>query len=363
MITATSLLFILGLPAGCSDKDAVDTADDTGVEADTDTDTDTDTDSDSDADADTDSDTDTDTDTDTDSGIDECSAELLALDPADGDELVALDAVITATFTAPVTDEDVIFSLSGPSGGVTGVLTLDSGGESATFVPDAALDYSSTYNATVGVCDFLGSSTFTTLGEPLDATTVDGKTYTLGLSDATWNEPTALGSLLPVLGLDTAYLMLFVDEVDATKEIISFVGALGFDEDMDGVVTQYPCAEAVDFPDADFSKNPNFTAGPGELEMDTDFGTVPLYELYVSGTFDETGESAEMNVTGLLDVRSFEYGTAKGCSIVAAFSIPCEVCPDGEEECVFIDASATVAADPKSVVDPDLNPDKTPGCN
>lgn len=64
---------------------------------------------------------------------------------------VAVGSAVTATFSeplAPATVNGTTFTLTGPSGVVAGTVSYSGG--VATFTPDAALSYSSTYTATLG---------------------------------------------------------------------------------------------------------------------------------------------------------------------------------------------------------------------
>ena len=61
-------------------------------------------------------------------------------------------------------------------------------GTTATFTPDADFAYSAAYQATVTVCDDFVQSSFSTLSEPLDTSTLLERVYTLNLADADWNE-------------------------------------------------------------------------------------------------------------------------------------------------------------------------------
>ncbi len=292
----------------------------------------------------------------------ECTAAVLWLDPADGDEAVPTDAGISAGFSEPARSiDDISITVTGPDGDLDGSLSLSDDGLSATFLPAAELAFDTPYLSTVTACDTFAQASFTTLTPPLDATTVLDKTYVLGLGDATWNAPAGMEILLPTLGLDTASLMAYVEDVNVDKELLYMVGAIGF-EDRTGTVVQYPCAEPARFPEADFSDNPLFEAGPGELRLDTDFGDVPLYDLYFYGTFSADGSQIQdMRVTALLDVRNIEYSGLSGCDIVGLF-VTCEPCPDSAVECVYIDAEADVDEDPSAGVDPDLDPSLNPVC-
>jgi hypothetical protein len=90
---------------------------------------------------------------------------VTSVTPPNGSTLVCPNvAIITATFSKPMnpaTINTTTFTLSGPSGSVTGTVALDSTGMIATFTPPAAsLTPSTTYTATIttGAQDQFGNA-------------------------------------------------------------------------------------------------------------------------------------------------------------------------------------------------------------
>jgi Domain of unknown function (DUF4082)/Bacterial Ig-like domain (group 3)/Bacterial Ig-like domain/Bacterial Ig domain len=89
--------------------------------------------------------------------------------PASGATGVALGSTVTATFSEPVTNGSIVFTLTGPGGSVPATLTYDAGASVATLTPNSPLATSTTYTAAVsGAVDAAGnvmapiSWTFTT---------------------------------------------------------------------------------------------------------------------------------------------------------------------------------------------------------
>ncbi len=103
---------------------------------------------------------------------------LCSVFPAGGTQGVAVDTVISATFSAAMSSTSITqssFTLSGPSGAVEGSVSYND--NTAVFSPDANLAYETTYTATLSdtITDDLGfpletgySWSFTTTGEPGD---------------------------------------------------------------------------------------------------------------------------------------------------------------------------------------------------
>lgn len=97
--------------------------------------------------------------------------------PADGVNDVALDSVVTATFSESInaaTLTNASFTLTGPSGGVSGTVTYDVASRTAGFSPSQALKNSTSYTAKIstGVTDAAGNAlladktwTFTTVAD------------------------------------------------------------------------------------------------------------------------------------------------------------------------------------------------------
>jgi hypothetical protein len=89
---------------------------------------------------------------------------VIATVPADGADMVAVDAPLTATFSEgmdPATISASTFTLEETGGAsITGTVVYDEGTRTATFTPDARLDWNTDYTATVttGVTDKAGNA-------------------------------------------------------------------------------------------------------------------------------------------------------------------------------------------------------------
>ena len=95
--------------------------------------------------------------------VDITSPSIIATKPADKDVSVAIDVIVTATFSEdidPITINEVSFTVSGPDGPVFGTVTYDARTLSATFRPSSALNPDTKYiaNITTAVTDTVGNN-------------------------------------------------------------------------------------------------------------------------------------------------------------------------------------------------------------
>ena len=111
--------------------------------------------------------------------------QVTALSPADGATDVSIETTVSATFNLAIDETSVAgaFTLSDGDDAVAGVVTYDAATRTATFTPDANLDYATTYTgtvagtvATVGGATLGGEATwsFTTEDEPVVVPAIGG---------------------------------------------------------------------------------------------------------------------------------------------------------------------------------------------
>ena len=337
-----SLPIALFLLAACS-KDSVNVGEDSGAPS-----SDSAVEGDADADADADSDTDSDSDADV-----PCEAEVISVTPEDGDQGVSPDATIVALFSAAVAEEDASLQLTGPDGLVSGATALISEGLGLSFTPSAPLARDVEYTITAAVCEVEAVSAFTTVGDPVSDVT--GYTYDVNLADVTWNSPKSASLLIG--SIETSHLLFMVESIDTTSGLIDLVGAAGWD---DPTLEQYPCASPINFEPADFTTNPAFGVGPADATLVVSGYDVNVWDLGMSGTFAEDGESLlDVQITGMLDVREFTVGSVEACDAVTFLGDKCVACPnDGVEGCLEVDATMDAAFYAPGVsVDPTLVPE------
>jgi hypothetical protein len=164
--------------------------------------------------------------------------------------------------------------------------------------------------------------------------------------------------------ITTNHMLLLVEDVDDSTQTIDLAGAAGWVNN--GVVTQYPCAEAFDFAPSDFSSNPYFSAGPTDTVMEVGSETVRLEELIFEGSFVNQGESINnLHVTTYLDGEIELEGFGRLCDAIEMFGVACDACPsDPTLDCLLLDATATnVVAKPNLMIDVSIDPSQNAACN
>ena len=303
----------------------------------------------------------TDTVTDTETTDDECAAELASISPANGAEGIPADALVVATFDGPVGEASIM--VSGPNGAVEGSNAISSDGATVTFTPDMELERETTFTVEVANCDSSWTSSFTTVEAPIEDSALIGRTYDLDLTTVSWTSPPANIATMMMDYIDTNHLLLMVEDVDTDTQMIDLVGAAGWDNS--GVVTQYPCAEAIQFDPSDFSGNPYFSAGPKDTVMTVMGAEVELQSLTFEGAFVGDGEKLDnLSVLAWLD-GSFEIpNMGQLCDLVGMFGVSCESCPDGSGDCLKLDASArNLPAKENLFIDANIDPSIDPACN
>jgi hypothetical protein len=187
------------------------------------------------------------------------------------------------------------------------------------------------------------------------------------LSNVSWNEPDASSASLLISQLDTSHILMLVEDIDSSAQTIKWVGAPGWTDS--GVLTQYPCAEAIDFDSSDFSANPYFSVGPKDFSLNIAGFDVPVQSLLVEGSFDSTGNNLknvhfEAFVQGDFTIELFNTAMTV-CEAADMLGISCTACPaDATMDCLELDADASsVPYKPNVALNPDIDPSIDPNCN
>jgi len=291
----------------------------------------------------------------------ECNATVTAISPADGAESVAANVTVVAEFSEPADEANL--TVSGPDGAISGNINLASDGLSISFTPDNELARETQFNVEATVCEMTTTSSFTTVEEAITENALIGRVYNLDLNNVNWTSPPASIANLMMQLISTSHMLLLVEDVDESVATLDLAGAAGWENN--GVVTQYPCAEAFDFESSDFSTNPYFSAGPADTIMRIGSEEVGLEGLTFDGSFVNEGDSIDnLHVTTYLDgeIDLDEYG--KLCDAVAMFGVSCDPCPsDASRECLLLDATApSVVAKQNLMIDVDIDPSQNPAC-
>lgn len=170
------------------------------------------------------------------------------------------------------------------------------------------------------------------------AVEVEGKLYAISPDDLTVMEPAGLDAVFDEV-LTRDVLVYVEDETSETLMLdVALAGADG---------RQDPCEAVRQFPAADWSRNPVFEAGPGELA--TSFGGQPatFRHLQLGGTFDEYAFAwREGTLSAQLDTRELQAALPREddlCGLVEDLGGACEPCDDGEEACFALRLEDIVA--------------------
>lgn len=173
---------------------------------------------------------------------------------------------------------------------------------------------------------------------PSTAVDLDGKLYAIAPADMHVTEPPGLDALFgEVLTRDV--LVYVESESDTSLELaVALAGTAG---------GQDPCEAVRHFPAGDWTENPVFEVGPGELS--TRFGGHPatFRDLELSGVFDEYAFAwRDGTLSAQLDTR--ELAPALGdmddlCGLVSELGGECVPCDDGEDACFALRIEDIVA--------------------
>jgi len=316
-------LWLLAALAACKDtpKDETD-----GTTAGTDS---------ADADADTDADTDAD-----------CDTTVTATDPAADATDVYYRGQIEVSFSDDGSGAAIdLLDSTGTSIGATP--TWSEGNVQAFLNP--VLDPSSSYTLHVSVCGTTTDVPFTTseLGSALSIDPVDltDRTYVFRLSDADITEP----AFLDVVASQYLSVPLLFGVTASDAETIDMLGALGYHED-DGTYTQIMGQATWDFPAADFTAAPYFSASADEIVITYGTIDIPVEGFTLAGTFTADGTQIQKGTaTGLADSRNMGDLVNQPddpnaiCSVAAAAGVDCIPCGDGQPYFLYVQAEKITA--------------------
>ncbi len=233
--------------------------------------------------------------------------------------------------------------------------------ETVYFTPDAPLDPSTTYEATLTYCKGDATIDFTTsaLGTELTADIVN-KTYEIDLASARFVEPAGVGELIGEFV--TMSVLIGVVSVDGTN--ITMMGALSEEGNSD----QDFCTETFAL-DADFTETPFFVIAADSIELSVAGYTIPLQDFEVSGTFADDGSYFGGGVlAGSVDARDIvemidEVDTWEdACNLTASFGAPCVACSDGVEACLSLRADQIIADENPGQVLEEVGEEGHPNC-
>jgi hypothetical protein len=262
----------------------------------------------------------------------ECTNSV-SLFPADGASNVYYRTTIEATFAE--IEEGAEMTVN--DGAVTGSTTWN--GNTMVFKPDAPLDPSSSYTASVSYSCGAPAASWNTsdIGGSVATADVAGNAYELDISSGRFVQPPDVGELLG------SYLTvpILISVTSADDADITMIGAIG----VEGSVppAQDTCEPTIDFPTADFTGNPFFEIGPQTTTISVADFAVTIDDLNVSGAFSPDGSYIDGGVlAGRIDTRPLVPLLEEGgedsaiCDLAGALEIDCEPCSDGGNYCLTI---------------------------
>jgi hypothetical protein len=255
-----------------------------------------------------------------------------------------------AYYRAPVewyltgVDATAAATLSDASGNpIDGTSSVDPETGTVRFQPSQPLTPSTGYSASLSWCAGNETISFQTseLGLATDAASLAGRTYELRLKGGRFTKPAGVMDML--MGSLTRSILIAVTDVQP-DESITMMGAVS----EDAVTTQDHCAPTFDFPTADFSTAPYFSAGPVDITLDVAGAPMQISHAVVSGTFSPDGSYfGGTEISGELDARvlapnltSLLGEGANGDSVCAFFAtlqadcVPCST--DSQTYCIEV---------------------------
>jgi hypothetical protein len=164
-----------------------------------------------------------------------------------------------------------------------------------------------------------------------DAVSADltGRVYALEGASMTVVEPPGLDALWDQVLTRDVLVYIERDDGRALTIDVTLAGADG---------AQDPCESVRRFPDADWSENPAFVVGPGQL--DTTFGgghPASFRKLVLAGTFAQGADRwTEGTLDAVLDTRELApalSGMGDLCELVEQLGGVCSNCDDGVAAC------------------------------
>jgi len=288
-----------------------------------------------------------------------CDITVLSMDPSDTASDLDLDTTVTATFSDPVTADDVRVEILG----LTGTTTLAEDGLSATFTPDDALEPNLSYSAEAQVCGAVTQTTFTTLFLEVDPSDLEGRVFGIPFGRGTWTRPSDWNTIAYLVGIDTPDFLLLEVTSSNGNELVLNAAVTGTNITEPA---QAPCGEVATWT-ADFSANPSLDTGD-DTSMMFDlpwYGDFLFQNLRVTATLNEDGTALNDTVFhGILDTRALglegDSGPYEACD--TGF-IDCFPCADGAPSCteVIIESGDGQLLDGFDL-DESYNPTNDPDC-
>ena len=184
-------------------------------------------------------------------------------------------------------------------------------------------------------------------GLPSTAVALEGRLYTLEAADMEVLQPPGLDGLWDQV-LTRPLLVYVSGESSATLRLDAALGTPSGEQD--------PCEAVRHFPEADWTQNPVFDAGPGVLETSFAGHSATFREVQLSGVVDEYGFGwRDGTLTAVLDTRELRAalgGVDDVCALVESLGGECFACSDGEPACFDLEIGEVTAHYSEASFDP-----------
>ena len=276
--------------------------------------------------------------------------------PASGATNIYYRTTVEAKFQAA--DQTATLTVDGVNG------TTAWRGNTLVFTPDAPLAPNTSYNVSLSyTCgDSTWSFTTSEVGAATDVTGLNGRAYALDLNaeSVRFVQPEGVGDLLG--DYLTTDVLMGVESADASS--IQMIGAIGIEGA--SPAAQDTCNPTIPFPQADFTENPYFQAGPATTTINVEDYEITINDLLIAGAFAPDGSYISGAVlSGSIDTRPLavllddtctdEGEDANGdgvadcraaiCDLAVTIGVACETCTDGKDYCLSLYVDGIVATE------------------
>lgn len=165
-------------------------------------------------------------------------------------------------------------------------------------------------------------------GLPLTSVDLTGRLYSMSAEDMTVTEPPGLAGLWDQVLSTPLLVYVEAETVDELRLNTALANADG---------TQNLCEKVREFPDADWTENPVFAAGPGAFDTSFAGSAATVRDVKLSGVIDEYGFGwRDGTLDATLDTRELQPalgGLDDVCALVEDLGGECFACTDGEIAC------------------------------
>ncbi len=215
--------------------------------------------------------------------------------------------------------------------GVAGLSSLNDRNDIVSFVPDAPLDPSTSYNVRLDYCTGRAEMSFATseLGGSVPASVLEGKTYSFDMASGRLVVPEGVGAFLQEY-IESGIL---VSPVEVSGGEVQLLSAAPTQDDPN----QQDFCRSTRTNAGSYSAAPFFEVGPVDLTLPMSGYEMDVQDHFFSGTFAPDGSSiGGVTLAGSMDTRPLVPLLFEGeddpnaiCDFLTGFGVTCEAC-DGD---------------------------------